>query len=216
MCDIGSSSSPAAGCINCEVQFGWSCYVLDSDSTDVTTPSEYCYCFRFVVHWGHLLRSVWEQHHVVTHVLGSLLAMATGASRPWVLAGANWDMSWLKISQCCFIGVLGDAIALSQWPSLASKINLMDPTVLCAYPFEYDNNVRITGMYLDNWGLSGTLPYSLGLYIYFRTFKSRKVYSVILIKINQYIKQFSHTEKNRTLEMLDNPKSPVGCTYACA
>ncbi len=92
----------------------------------------------------------------------------------------------------------------------------MDPTVLCAYPFEYDNNVRIRGMYLDNWGLSGTLPYSLGLYIYCRTFKSRKVYSVILIKINQYIKQFSHTEKNRTLEMLDNPKSPVGCTYACA
>ena len=72
----------------------------------------------------------------------------------------------MKISQCCFVGVLGDAITLSQWPSLASKINFMDPTVLCAgYPFECDDNVppRITGMYLYYWGLSGTLPISIGL-----------------------------------------------------
>ena len=71
----------------------------------------------------------------------------------------------MKISQCCFVGVLGDAIALSQWPSLASNFNFMDPTVLCAYPFECDNNFppRITGMYLDYWGQSGTLPISLGL-----------------------------------------------------
>ena len=71
----------------------------------------------------------------------------------------------MKISQCCFVGVLGDAIALSQWPSLASKFDFMDPTVLCAYPFECDDNVppRITRMYLFYRGLSGTLPISIGL-----------------------------------------------------
>ena len=45
MCDIGSSSSP--GCINCEIQFGWSCYGLECTSkSQVMRMSEILLLFQ--------------------------------------------------------------------------------------------------------------------------------------------------------------------------
>ena len=45
MCDIGSSSSP--GCINCEIQFGWSCNGLECTSkSQVMRMSEILLLFQ--------------------------------------------------------------------------------------------------------------------------------------------------------------------------
>ena len=70
-----------------------------------------------------------------------------------------------KIVHCCFFGVVGDAIVLGLWPTLAEAFNFMDPAVLCTYPLYCDGNIplRITGIHLNTWGRSGTLPDSIGL-----------------------------------------------------
>jgi hypothetical protein len=81
-----------------------------------------------------------------------------------------------KIVHCCFFGVVGDAIALSQWPALASAFNFLDPAVLCSYPFFcagiYDGKITLPNslgllsnlvwLHRANNNISGNIPDSLG------------------------------------------------------